>query len=512
MTRPSFNLVTQPWIPVRWRGQTTEFGLEEALLKAAEIEEISDDSPVVTAGLQRLLLAILHRALGGPDSRVTWAQWWRQGAFAAAPIQAYLDKWRHRLDLLDPERPFYQTIGLPYTEDKRKKASSLFFEFSSYGFTSSLFRPPTLPRALSFAQAARALVAFHAFTPGGLLTRGPGERPSAGAGPLNACAMTSLAGRNLFETSMLNLLIYADDKPIPRTGEDLPAWEQDQLPRAVPRAPAGWVDLLTWQSRRVQFFCEGDQVSEVLVAGGWDVRGEVQEPQAGHRKTQNGWRAVRFEPERAAWRDLTALLEHDETQGLRPKALQQFAALQEEGLIAFEADFPLSMQGINSDQARILFFRHERMPLPRSLLAAPDALVVVRDALKSAEAGALALHKGLRDFGATCLAQQALAGPGGETGRKPRAEDISALLASVDAATPYWSSLQSPFFQLLWRWQDLDSAELWRGEVRRAAERAFRGAVDAYQGTGAALKGAAVGEATLGRELRKMTQPEGAET
>lgn len=60
-------------------GTARELSLREALGSAATIREIGDPSPPVTIALHRLLLAILHRSLRGPDSPDTWAEMWNDG-------------------------------------------------------------------------------------------------------------------------------------------------------------------------------------------------------------------------------------------------------------------------------------------------------------------------------------------------------------------------------------------------------------------------------------------------
>src|SRR5581483_3989392 len=106
---PSFDLIDEPWLPcVRPDGAAVELGLRQALAGAHELGELYDPSPLVTVALHRLLLAILHRAYRGPAVPAAWRAIWNAGRFDPAVIDAYLDRWRHRFDLFDPERPFYQ--------------------------------------------------------------------------------------------------------------------------------------------------------------------------------------------------------------------------------------------------------------------------------------------------------------------------------------------------------------------------------------------------------------------
>src|SRR5258708_1796114 len=113
---PSFNLVDEPWLPaLDASGGTVTLSLREALLRAPALREIFDPSPLVTAALHRLLLAVLHRTHGTADM-AAWCAVWRRGEFDAAALNGYLDEWRPRFDLFDAERPFYQVPRLDDAE------------------------------------------------------------------------------------------------------------------------------------------------------------------------------------------------------------------------------------------------------------------------------------------------------------------------------------------------------------------------------------------------------------
>src|SRR5690554_2687234 len=109
---PSFDLVSEKWIPcVRLDGSTDELGLFNTIAQAHELREVVDASPLVTASLHRLLLAILHHNFG-PRKYDDWRELWEAKQFDAQVLAAYFDEWRHRFDLFDEERPFYQTPGM----------------------------------------------------------------------------------------------------------------------------------------------------------------------------------------------------------------------------------------------------------------------------------------------------------------------------------------------------------------------------------------------------------------
>jgi CRISPR system Cascade subunit CasA len=93
--------------------------------------------------------------------------------------------------------------------------------------------------AFTPAQAARYLVAYHAFALGGRVTFEKGQNGdifgSADAGPLTKGAPILVQGDTLFQTLMLNLVRYdrTDDEPFTMSPDDLPVW--NVLCRPVPK-------------------------------------------------------------------------------------------------------------------------------------------------------------------------------------------------------------------------------------------------------------------------------------
>src|SRR5579875_3851362 len=127
--RTNFNLLDEPWVPcVMADGSAQELSLADALLRAHEVRELFDESPLVTVALHRLLLAILHRNFG-PASIGEWFQLWRRGRWNEETLKAYFTRWHERFELFHPERPFYQmpeAPSLPY-----EPITVLFQELSS---------------------------------------------------------------------------------------------------------------------------------------------------------------------------------------------------------------------------------------------------------------------------------------------------------------------------------------------------------------------------------------------
>jgi CRISPR system Cascade subunit CasA len=105
----SFNLIDQPWIPcASLNGRMEELSLSEILARAHELRAVQGDSPLETASIYRLLLAVIHSALRGPKTKKDWAALWDAKCFDMSRFDSYFKKWHSRFDLLDKERPFYQ--------------------------------------------------------------------------------------------------------------------------------------------------------------------------------------------------------------------------------------------------------------------------------------------------------------------------------------------------------------------------------------------------------------------
>ncbi len=104
-----FNLIEEPWIPcIDLDGKNMEYGICDALLKARELREICDDSPLVTVAIHRMLLAILYRASEGPRNLAAWKSLYSCDTFDTKTVGRYLDRWEDRFDLFVDDKPFYQ--------------------------------------------------------------------------------------------------------------------------------------------------------------------------------------------------------------------------------------------------------------------------------------------------------------------------------------------------------------------------------------------------------------------
>jgi len=117
------------------------------------------------------------------------------------------------------------------------------------------------------------VLAQQMFSIGGLIGRLPGDPPSAEAAHLVKAAVLLNVGANLFETLALNMVRVDGQAGEPfefDPAKDAPAWEREPA-RAVERTPEGYLDLLTWQSRRILLFpnSDGETVSRMTLMAGF---------------------------------------------------------------------------------------------------------------------------------------------------------------------------------------------------------------------------------------------------
>lgn len=503
-----FDLTTEPWIPVRSRdGQRKEVGLRELFARAHELECVDDPSPLVTLALYRLLIAVVLR-VDGPASIQEWIRLYKSTQFSDQSFAKYFDRWRERLDLLHPERPFYQTRGLP-KEYEADGLGRLILERSNYGAPSAVFqhRPTHLAKreSLPLATAARHLLALHAFAPGGLVKKA-GEPGSATAGPLNRGAYGLVVGRTLFETLVLNTPVYNHDNDLPFPGDskrDVPSWEQDPLLRPTgsqepKRSPFGYVDWLTWQSRRVELRLtkEGDGALGLVYCVGKGVDRPPQDPMLAYRTDKSrGLVSVDLSETRALWRDSHAFLCDPQDGGTQPPRALTLLRNREVRMTVGAASRGVLVLGMRGDQAAIKLSRAERLYVPWEVLSDAERASHLREASHVVERIGVAVRMAAREG-----ARQVLS-PGD---RDPHKDDIGRLCDSLGADRTYWSLLATGFTTFLRELADSPEAAL--AALQTYAERSARTAVRTTCGTlgsGARhAKALAAAELTLERALR----------
>jgi CRISPR system Cascade subunit CasA len=551
----SFNLVDREWIPcVTPDGRVVHTGLLAALTGAKQFKEVRDESPLVTVSLHRLLLAVLHRIFG-PETPDAWAHLWHggRGEFDVGKLEAYLKSpsVSPRFDLFDTKHPFYQTAALPLGDPDKKNMGRPKFVKPVWQMAHELAYSDSMNLFAHFketdweirpaAEAARWLIAFQAFALGGLITTEEGKKAqdgSADAGQLVKSAVVLAKGDSLFQTLMLNLVHYSAEEGVPfKHTRDKPAWERDEAVRPADRPFDGYLDLLTWQSRRVKLVPElsadGELlgVSGVVAMKGWQLPGfnrYDRETMVGFVKAekvqtgQDPWPPLGFRSGREIWRDSHTLFQSVTEKSERPKVLSWVDDLRQEGRINW-AQVQLDVFGISSSTAKIFYWRHESLPLPLVYLEDANRVGALKGGILLAEKVArilkaatyAAVLQAKKDVLATEPeeATQALDFTGkNDSLKKKKPDPIGSRVKALTPERAYWSRLELRFRALLLRLSEATDADAHGRELGRWFHRelaplvrqAFESVVNAMSGSQRELHGAAVGEHYLNRRLRKL--------
>jgi CRISPR system Cascade subunit CasA len=356
--RTSFNLLDEPWIIVQTLDDRIEsVGLLEAFERAPQIRQILGDLPTQTFAITRLLLAILHRALGDLFTEESWGRHWQDGLLPSSEVNAYLHRHEDRFDLLDQRYPFFQVADLRTPKGEFTELARLIGDAPT-GHQYLTMRLREHLDAIPFAEAARWVVTCQAFDTSGIKSGAEGDsRVKGGKGyPIGMGAAGHIGGvfavgRNLAETLLLNYIPYTF-RYYPRDASvDFAPWERPDIYRPnplhaedplLPRAIEGVAELYTWQSRRIRLEHDGHHVRGVLICNGdrfFSVNQNRVEPMTAWRisapqaKKLNIAEALMpraHDPSREFWRGLGGILPTaDPTSGLPPALVTWLAFVAE---------------------------------------------------------------------------------------------------------------------------------------------------------------------------------------
>lgn len=492
-----FNLADDPWIPVARNGSVDLVSLRVALTNAQDIDALQPPTPVAVPALLRLLLAVVYRALQGPASSVDAASLLESGHFSAERINDYLDRWRHRFELLDESKPFLQFAD---SEDKVSSITRLAVE-SATGTNKLLFdhsidsRPPSY----SFAQAAQLLVARQATA----IPEGAGYSPS----PAGGVAFVMPQGKNLFETLVLNLVPYLEDE----NEEDAPSWESEpptsaEVKASRSRGPHGITDRYSWLSRIVKLLpSEHGTVSEVHYAAGLKFEsGMSLDPMVAYRMdAKRGLLPLSFHPSKDFWRDFPVLLPAPADAAYRPPQTVEHAYRLYSQLNRTEP-IRLLVAGLRNDKAKVEFWRSITFHVPFELFDSETAQAELERLMDLAD------ESGRMLYGATMRLAKNLLTAGD---REPLPADITRLARSFPASPHYWTQLEVRFPALLARFGAAEFEEVarwWRKELRGAVGEAWELARLSAGNSVRAWRAVANSGQLLGAQLRKLREVEAA--
>lgn len=355
MKNPEYNLLDEPWIPVRLvDGTIADVGLLELLRRTTDIADLACELPTQSIAIQRLILAIAYRVATPRDTR-DWVRQWEDGAPTEQMIE-YLERWRDRFYLFGGRFPFMQVVDLRTAKDGVSGLEKLIADVPN----GEQFFTTRHGRALACippSEAARWLVHAQAYDPSGIRSGAVGDSQVKGGkgypiGPAwcGHLGLVWLKGKDLDETLVLNLIpastaalrgvdsstewgacSWEDPDPETSVRGDYSLLDSAGTPRelSIPR-------LLTWHSRRIRLVGDSSGVTGVVLAQGDKLAPQemrLYEPQSLWRYSTpqskkfktDVYMPRKFEAGRALWRNLPGTLPTVITvQGVDKQPKQEF--------------------------------------------------------------------------------------------------------------------------------------------------------------------------------------------
>lgn len=344
-------------------GEHRRLSLALCLTSAASVRAIVPDVATKTpAILRQVLVPVVMDALGPLTSDDEWVSLFAQREFTDGQIDtilSYLDRHRHRFDLLHPVQPFAQVGGMQ-TVQGESKPPALLSPLEATGNNVPLFSSHIESRSWTFspAEAAQWLLHAHCWDTAGIKTGAVGDPSVRGskttgnpAGPLAGATVVVPTGPTLFDTLVLNIPVEHAGR---RSG-DMPQWRRDAAtPAWTSRTARGPLDLMTWQSRRIRLFADADgSISSVIVAAGDRMGGqELFDPHVIWQTETDGktsaQRPLRGDTGRPMWLYADELLARTGAAGHATNPLlDQIAVLRKAG--AVDSDYPLRVQAYSME-------------------------------------------------------------------------------------------------------------------------------------------------------------------
>ena len=371
MKPPEYNLLDEPWIPVRLLdGTITEVGLLELLQRSTDIADLACELPTQNISIQRLVLAVAYRVATPLDAE-EWLEQLEEGAPIEQMIE-YLEKWRERFYLFGGQYPFMQVADLRTPKDTVSGLEKLIADVPNGEQFFTTRNGKALER-ISAAEAARWVVHTQAYDPSGIRSGAVGDPEVKGGkgypiGPAwcGHLGLVWLKGKNFNETLLLNLVPAdaGDLKGVPVTTEwDWCTWEASTPetsargnysrldPKGTPR-DLSIPKLLTWHSRRIKLIGDSSGVTSVVLAQGDKLAPQQMqryEPQSLWRYSlpqsrnlkQDVYMPSKFKAGRALWRDLPGTLPVCEMiQGADKQPKREFL---QSAVLSFHAELKSSM-------------------------------------------------------------------------------------------------------------------------------------------------------------------------
>lgn len=409
----TFNLIHQPWIPVRTHdGERRLVSIREALLDAPAYRWLDSEACLENTAIHRLLAAILHDAHQGPTSISEAARLYERGHFQPDLLDAYLQAVEDRFDLFSEDAPFWQTPGFAAVNAKGQDAShpvQFLAAHLSSGTNVTLFAKTVddNPLAVTPATAARWLIAAQNFRP----AVGKSVLGKPLSSPLARVAVLTPQGDNLFETLVLSLTVYDPaDQPA-----DAPNWRQPPLPveylRSKPvRASLGRLDEYTWVAQAFRLHAEDTAEGVRVTRVSWGAGVEPHYPAgtsywpadpmlAYVTSTKKGVtqrsNALRMR-DAHVWRDYTAIIPPAGSNHEPSQLVEHISAVFDE-LDDF-APVRINLSGQITEQASVIAWRTDVFTVPSAVFQIPLARQTLEQFMRDINRGGFAATTAIETF------------------------------------------------------------------------------------------------------------------
>ena len=520
----SFNLLDEPWIRVtRLDGAPDEVSLLSLFREATDIAGIHGEIASQDAAVLRLLLAICHRAMDGPEDLDVWEEYWEDSGSLGRDAVDHLERHRERFDLRDPDCPFFQVAGIHAASGRTSGLESLIVDVPNGNpfFTTRIAEGLD---SIGWAEAARWLVHVHAFDPSGIRTGAVGDPQVKGGkgypiGPgwTGQIGTVTVVGENLERTLLLNTVVCEDLDGLNGVDptRDLAPWEREPDGPAGSRdpRPTGPVHCYTWQTRRVLLHGDDDGVTGLFLGNGDKATPQnryLVEPMTAWRYSEPQSKKLKapvymprkLPTDRAFWRGLSTLVAQlspkitvkgagEVTRYLSPGVVSFYQRLMRRRIVCPSGLIPLHAVGIEygAQEAVVTELVDDVLSLPAGLLNPENKrlLAVVHDAMEETEQVAAALRN---------LAANLDRARGGspDTASAAREHAGAAFYQVIDERFPRWlASLNE---------EDPDRAHArWRERLRSEALRQQETLASAVPDTAFAGRGEGKGRADVSKAL-----------
>ena len=213
-----FNLVIDPWIPVRYIDSSSERVSLETLFKDCSSIADLDCQPHERISLMRLLICVTQAELGSPDAPEDWSGF---GSDLESRAVAYLKRpdIQPHFNLFGDGQRFLQ--GIVNENEKSYLATQMVFYFATGNSPTLLDHSGGTDRVLACDFLARTLLAYQNFFVGGSMAS-----KVKGNGPSLKFLHSFLFGKNLKKSILLNCL---DAETLADSGINMgrPIWENN---------------------------------------------------------------------------------------------------------------------------------------------------------------------------------------------------------------------------------------------------------------------------------------------